>query len=214
MPDRISSLTTMAPPDHHAADAFDAQWWEQHYQQADLAAVADPTPYVVALAAARRPGTVLDAGCGTGTDARWLAGQGWTVTAVDISPSAIEQARRLTDHAGVQVDWLVGDAGKLAVDQEFDVVISQYVHPHGPFGAFVRQLADAVAPTGHLLIVGHEHGDQHSAEHAPRDASIGIEAITEQLDPEQWQVEIADVRTRQVGAMTLLDTIVRARRRS
>ena len=40
-------------------------------------------------------GTALDAGCGTGADAVWLARQGWAVTAIDISPTAVGQAERL-----------------------------------------------------------------------------------------------------------------------
>jgi methyl halide transferase len=38
-------------------------------------------------------GRVLDVGCGTGTNALWLAQQGYSVLAVDIAPAAIEKAR-------------------------------------------------------------------------------------------------------------------------
>lgn len=50
-----------------------------------------------------RPGTALDLGSGEGGDALWLAHNGWTVTAVDISPTALAigagcPAARLRDH--------------------------------------------------------------------------------------------------------------------
>ncbi len=39
------------------------------------------------------PARLLDAGCGDGTVARWLAGLGYRVTAIDADPDAIAKAR-------------------------------------------------------------------------------------------------------------------------
>jgi SAM-dependent methyltransferase len=55
------------------------------------------------------PGTAVELGAGTGTNAVWLAGRGWDVTAVELSPRAIRQARRRAAAAGVYVRFLVGD---------------------------------------------------------------------------------------------------------
>ena len=38
------------------------------------------------------PGTALDAGCGEGAEATWLASRGWDVTAADISAEALARA--------------------------------------------------------------------------------------------------------------------------
>jgi SAM-dependent methyltransferase len=46
-------------------------------------------------AAPLRPGTVLVPGCGRGHDARVLAKAGFDVTAIDVVPQAVEEARRL-----------------------------------------------------------------------------------------------------------------------
>jgi cyclopropane fatty-acyl-phospholipid synthase-like methyltransferase len=48
-------------------------------------------------------------GCGTGASAVWLAQQSFDVTAVDLSPLAIERARRRADEAGVTVSFLLAD---------------------------------------------------------------------------------------------------------
>jgi ubiquinone/menaquinone biosynthesis C-methylase UbiE len=60
-----------------------------------------------------QPSRALELGCGTGTNAIWLAQQGFDVTAVDLSPLAIEQARHKTASAKVNVQLLQADAFNL-----------------------------------------------------------------------------------------------------
>lgn len=47
----------------------------------------------------------LELGCGTGTNAVWLASRGFQVTAVDVSATAIQRARERARAAGVEVDF-------------------------------------------------------------------------------------------------------------
>jgi 2-polyprenyl-3-methyl-5-hydroxy-6-metoxy-1,4-benzoquinol methylase len=56
-----------------------------------------------------RPCRALELGCGTGTNSIWLAQQGFEVTAVDISPLALEQARLKANSAGVRIHFLEAD---------------------------------------------------------------------------------------------------------
>jgi SAM-dependent methyltransferase len=65
-----------------------------------------PAP-VRAAAASRVPGRAVDLGCGTGRQARYLAAQGWDVTAVDFIATAIARARRGDPHSAVA--WRVAD---------------------------------------------------------------------------------------------------------
>ncbi|MEN6497363.1 MAG: class I SAM-dependent methyltransferase [Thermoguttaceae bacterium] len=51
----------------------------------------------------------LELGCGTGTNAVWLAERGFSVTAVDISRVAICRAREKAAARGVPVNFVVGD---------------------------------------------------------------------------------------------------------
>ncbi|WP_009959853.1 methyltransferase domain-containing protein [Verrucomicrobium spinosum] len=64
-----------------------------------------PTP-VLAEVQQRHPqlfqGEVMVPGCGTGSDARWLAAQGCRTTGVDIAPLAVDRARSLDAGQGVQ----------------------------------------------------------------------------------------------------------------
>ncbi|HET6869448.1 MAG TPA: class I SAM-dependent methyltransferase [Solirubrobacteraceae bacterium] len=58
-------------------------------------------------------GRALDIGCGTGTQAVYMARSGWEVTAVDAVPRPLSQARARADAAGVNVDWILADAARL-----------------------------------------------------------------------------------------------------
>jgi SAM-dependent methyltransferase len=81
--------------------------------------IGAPQPVVVAWERAGRfRGHVLDAGCGTGDNAFFLAERGFRVTAVDIAPTAIETARTRGD----DVEWVVGDAA--AFTGRFDTVLA------------------------------------------------------------------------------------------
>jgi SAM-dependent methyltransferase len=59
--------------------------------------------------AAVTPGRAVELGCGTGSNALWLAQQGFDVSGLDLSPLALEQARRRAEAAGVRVHFVAGD---------------------------------------------------------------------------------------------------------
>lgn len=51
----------------------------------------------------------IELGCGTGVNAVWLAQRGFDVTAVDLSPRALERARQRAAEAGVSARFLTAD---------------------------------------------------------------------------------------------------------
>jgi SAM-dependent methyltransferase len=85
--------------------------WEQRYRSGarpeDLS--MDASPLVVETAARLTPGVALDIASGTGRNTIWLAEQGWAVTAVDGSPTAIRTLQRRACERGVTVDARVAD---------------------------------------------------------------------------------------------------------
>lgn len=211
----------MSPePPRSEQGSFGAQWWEEHYRSQG-AGRGEPSPHLVAELTGVPAGTALDAGCGTGADAVWLARQGWEVTAVDVSPTAVGQAERLAAElapaVAARISWVVADLTAWEPPQQYDLVVSQYVHPDVPFGAFVARLAHAVAPGGTLFVAGHDHADSHSAAHAPEQASIGLETVIAALSEDLWDVDVAETRSRQVthgeSEATMQDLVVRASRK-
>src|SRR6202158_2838164 len=89
--------------------------WDERYRSGVRAAEdldAVPTPLLVETAKKLAPGKALDLACGSGRNALWLAEQGWSVTAVDGSPVAIEVLRSRASKRGVMVSTRVADLEK------------------------------------------------------------------------------------------------------
>jgi SAM-dependent methyltransferase len=209
---------------------FDQDYWERHWQQAHRdGPAAAPNPYLAREISGLAPGTALDAGCGAGAEAFWLASRGWQVTAADIAPAAL--ARATGSEASERVRWVEADLTTWVPGVRFDLVTTHYAHPAMPQLAFYERISGWVAPGGTLLIVGHlhtaangEHG-HHSAAGAdphahqpPAEASVTLAGITAGLDGADWTVVTAEENRRTVTgpdgqARTLHDVVVRATRR-
>lgn len=145
-----------------------------------------------------RPDARWTAGCGEGTEALWLAEHGWRVTAVDLSEEVLRHARERSS----AVEWVCADLLSWAPDGQFDLVATHYVHAAGPL---FERLAEWVAPGGTLLVVGHHHGELH-----PPESTITVHDVG--LAPEQWEITVAENRTRKVPGGELHDTILCARK--
>jgi SAM-dependent methyltransferase len=200
-------------------DDFGEEYWEDRYRRHAEHGSRRPSPQLVAEVADLPPGTALEAGCGEGANAVWLARSGWRVTAVDISATALRRAREYAASVGAgvegRIDWVVADLTVAPpVTQSFDLVTAHYVHPAGPFDELVRSLADAVAPGGTLLVVGHDPADPHSKAHASVGVSFTAEEVAAGLDPARWKVEVAESRSREDPGqgIVLRDAVLRAKR--
>jgi SAM-dependent methyltransferase len=131
--------------------------WDERHKAGDFEG-RGPNPTLAAGAAGLKPGTALELACGSGTNAVWLASQGWKTTAVDWSPVGLANGKETAEAAGVSVDWLEHDLFSwVPPARSFELVIIVYLHlPPAERGPVYAAAAAAVAPGGRLLIVGHD----------------------------------------------------------
>jgi SAM-dependent methyltransferase len=107
------------------------------------------------LVMALGPGSVLDAGCGTGRVAIELSRRGVDVVGVDVDASMIAEARRRAP----QLEWAQADLAALDLGRQFDVVVMAgnvpLFCPRAKRRALVTRCAAHVAPGG-ALVAGFE----------------------------------------------------------
>ncbi|MBT2518242.1 class I SAM-dependent methyltransferase [Streptomyces sp. ISL-90] len=188
------------PTEAEAAAMFEPPSWEERYSGEQKVWSGNPNPQLVAEASELTPGTALDVGCGEGGDVIWLAQRGWRVTGADFSANGLARAARHAAEAGVadHTDWWQVDARTFAADgRSYDLVTTHFLHP--PDGGMVevtRRLSQAVAPGGHLLVVGHAPSGVFthlSASH--RDAMFLAEDLLPAL-PDDFEALVVEQRPR------------------
>ena len=203
---------------------LDRAFWEGWYAEREQVWTGNPNPALVAEAESLAPGRALDIGAGEGGDAIWLARRGWSVTAVDIAETACERGRRAAEAEGADVaariTWQAADIVAWAPPaRAFDLVAVHYVHLTAEERPTAyAACADAVAPGGTLLIVGHDPstlGD--AAGQWGDDRYFTADQLVGDLG-EGWDVVSAETRPRAHRGpdgveRTIGDTVLVARRR-
>jgi SAM-dependent methyltransferase len=209
------------------SEYLSAEFWDERYGGQTALWSGKPNPYLISEAAELTPGAALDAGCGEGADAIWLAERGWQVTAVDFSGVALGRA---ADHASQRGDDIAARIVFAKEDlttwvpaaDQYDLVTAQYLHlPSAIRTPVFGRLAAAVASGGMLLIVGHHPSDLHSSIHRPQDPDryFSGDDVATALEPGRWLIvtNAAPERTatdHEGRVVTIRDTVLRAQRRA
>jgi SAM-dependent methyltransferase len=116
---------------------------------------------LIQLAAELPPGKALDLGCGSGQNAVWLAERDWAVTAVDMAPEALDEARMAAAAAmpsapdgRLRIVFELADVTSWRPASRFDLVISTFALPPRGMGRgrLLEMAAAAVAPGGAILV--------------------------------------------------------------
>src|SRR5262245_5146257 len=98
--------------------------------------------------------TVLDVACGSGNATIPAAKTGATVTGLDLTPELLEAGKANAAEAGVEIDWIEGDAEQLPFDDDsFDVVVSVFGCMFAPDHAkTAAEIARVLKPGGRIGI--------------------------------------------------------------
>ena len=203
---------------------YDRDSWEERWSQvlrdhADQVAQRPPNVHMTDAVGDLRPGRALDAGCGHGSDALWLAARGWRVTAVDFAATALAHGRSAAEAIGPdiagRIDWVEADLASWTPPADaYELILCMYVHVAASVEEMVQRIAAGVAIGGTLLLVGHRPIDPATgaATAAAGQVQVSVEA-TLALDPERWELVVAEERPRPIAG-TGVDAVIRAQRRS
>jgi SAM-dependent methyltransferase len=129
------------------ADGYDAE--------AGGGLFATDEPLVAEYLAGRPPGVALDAACGTGRYAEFLASQGHQVIGVDSSPDMLAHARRRVPGA----EFRLGDLDQLPLpDDSADVIVCALALVHVPrLEPVLAEFTRVLRPGGDLIISDVHH---------------------------------------------------------
>lgn len=154
---------------------MDRDAWDSRYSAApQLAWTAEPNRFVVDELAGLPPGRALDLAAGEGRNAVWLAERGWRVTAIDFSCVAVDRGRQLAGQRDVDVGWIVADVRHHPLPKAaFDLVLVAYLQlPAADLVTVLIRAADALAPSGTLLVVGHDRSNLTEGVGGPQDPAV------------------------------------------
>ena len=210
----------------HARPSGEQSDWDHRYRGEERMWSANPNGAFVRETTDLAPGRALDVGAGEGADAIWLAERGWQVTAADISANALSRLRAEAERRRLPVRTLSGDANELDAypSESFDLVSLLYgSFLRTPDQRGLRNLLNAVAPGGTLLVVGHDLTpllDPADVSTQTRmfdpGAYVGVDEIATALrGTDNWTIEVHETRDRPAGAATthhVGDVVLRAKR--
>ena len=135
--------------------------WSTRYRSAGEDYVFGTTPnrFLAAQAALLASGAdALSVADGEGRNAVWLAEQGLRVTATEISPVALEKARKLAAGRHVEVDFVLADAVAWDYPEAaFDFVVAIFIQFADPpmRERLFRRMTAALRPGGLLVLQGY-----------------------------------------------------------
>lgn len=185
------------------------EFWNGRYEERQRIWSGRPNVALVDVVDDMPPGRALDLGAGEGADSIWLACQGWEVTGVDVSSTALARAAeaiREVGHMEGSVEWVEADLSTWEPSGQYDLVSACFLQSPVEFDAdaVLRRAAAHIVPGGHLLIVGHastppwsEHRD-HDHDNGPSLRAAGEQVAALGLDSAEWEVVVAEHRSRSI----------------
>ncbi|MBF4616140.1 class I SAM-dependent methyltransferase [Curtobacterium sp. VKM Ac-1376] len=217
--------------DSAAAAATDAaaapsarEWWEARYAERDGIWSGRVNAVLASVTWGLPVGRALDLGCGEGGDVVWLAEQGWDVTGIDLSVTALERGSRAAVSAGVEdrTAFVAADLARWETTARFDLVTASFLQSWPveiPRADILLRAAGFVRVGGHLLVTAHAappHDDLPPEMHGYRFPSPSEDLAALQLD-DAWDVAVAEVRPRTASTSDgdphqVLDSVVLVRR--
>jgi len=121
-----------------------------------------PPKSLVIIAEKLKKGSVLDVCCGAGTNSIFLAKKGFKVKGIDISPKAIEIAKKRALEEKTKIDFKQGSVLGLEEKNSFDFILDRGCFHHIPWEqkpVFIKKIHSALRPNGKYLLIAFSEND-------------------------------------------------------
>lgn len=184
--------------------------WDRRYASTTHWGGTHPDAALVELAGPLMPARAIDLGAGEGRNSLWLARRGWQVVAVDSSSVAVNRLDAAAIAEGLSVTVVHAEILTFLDQAEvFDLVVLANLHPApGERATLFTAAAGAVAPEGHLFVVGH-HLDSLGLAGPPDPTKLYTEQVLRTAVPElEILVLERRERLREAGTDPLVDVVL------
>lgn len=133
--------------------AADRSKWDSRYAEGAYKHRRHPSAFLQQHLAGIGCGAALDIACGTGRNALYLATQGFSVDAIDISGVGLERAAEAGRERHLTVNWQCQDLLEAPQFERKDyqlIIMFRFVAPQ-----LLATLPDLLAPGGYLMVEQH-----------------------------------------------------------
>jgi SAM-dependent methyltransferase len=163
------------------------EFWNHRYAMPGFAYGTEPNPFLKWVAATLQ-GPVLCLGEGEGRNAVYLAGLGREVTALDLSPLALEKAQGLARERGVTIHTVEADLAMYEFSRaSWGAVVSIWCHLPGWLRKRVHRAAcEALVPGGRFVVTAYTPEQLQFDTGGPKSLALLVE-------PNELRAEIEDL---------------------
>ena len=162
----------------------DRNKWDQRYRDGSYRGRTYPTALLEQWLPESNGARALDVACGNGRNGLFLASAGYRVDAVDISPFALETARKIADERRLTIQWIEADLDAFVpkMSRYEVIVVARYMNRK-----LMPRLSAGLRPGGMLIFEHHIRTDR--AVNGPRDPGF-------RLDPNELLRQFLDLQVR------------------
>ena len=160
-----SGILPHGPEGNRLLETWDADYRGRKPPAWDIGRPSDELQKIVNEGTVRR-GRAVDLCCGSGTDAIFLASHGFDVTAVDVAPTALAQAKQKADKARVSVRWVLADVLNPPSLDTFDFLYDRgcyHVVRDQNLAAYLATIRHLSRPGSQLLLLSARREEQAAA---------------------------------------------------
>lgn len=150
-------------------------FWDEQFSAPGFKYGTAPNAFLAEEAARFAPASrILVPGDGEGRNSVWLAEQGHSVTALDLSPVGLGKARALASERGVTIATELADLSAWSPEPgAWDAIVLTYVHLPPAWRADAHgRLARGLAPGGLLILEAFHPAHRGRSSFGPKDASL------------------------------------------